>query len=87
MQRELREETGYASDTLIHVCQVPTSSGLTNELVDCFLLLDAEKVGEPMPEPSESIETLIIQKDEIDRWFIEESRAGSLIDPKIMMLV
>ncbi len=87
MIRELAEETGYYSDTLHHVAQVPTSSWLTDELVDCFILLNAVKSGESKPENSESIETLLIKDDEIDEWFLKESQAGNLIDPKVMMLV
>ncbi len=87
MLRELLEETGYSATQLHYVGQVPTSSGLTNEIVDCFIILGAEKTGEPQTEASESIETIIIREEDMDNWFMEEMQAGNLIDPKVTMLV
>lgn len=87
MLRELREETGYSATELRRVGQVPTSSGLTNEIVDCFILLGVEKTGEPETETSESIETLIIRDDDMDEWFMSQMSEGNLVDPKVMMLV
>jgi ADP-ribose pyrophosphatase len=87
MKRELLEETGYKGSELHYVGQVPTSSGLTNEIVDCFVILGAEKTSEQKTEASESIETLVIDDNEWDEWYRNELSSGSFIDPKLMMLV
>jgi len=79
VDRELREETGYAvkrradGTPMLRVLPQPSysSNGMTEE---CLAIVRAqvEKVGEPQPEPSEFIEVFPLPVADIPR-FLEEN--------------
>ncbi len=53
MQRELREETGFASDEWHPLGSFFANAPRLNNRVHCFLALDAAKVAEPVPDDGE----------------------------------
>ena len=57
MQRELREETGYAAQEWLKLGVTTANTGRQNNSVHSFLALDARRVAEPTPEPGEIIAT------------------------------
>ena len=64
-RRELLEETGYASDTLIQIgCVSPNPANQSN-LIYSFLALDAEKVGGQHLDATEDIEVLLKPLEEV----------------------
>ena len=87
MARELSEETGYVSGDVRNSFTVPTSAGLTNETVQCFVCLDAVPNGEAHPEASESVRTILVPDAEFDDFLYRKYLWGTLVDPKVPMLV
>jgi 8-oxo-dGTP pyrophosphatase MutT (NUDIX family) len=57
MQRELKEETGFASDEWCPLGSFFANAPRLNNRVHCFLALDAQKVAEPTLDDSEIILT------------------------------
>jgi ADP-ribose diphosphatase len=64
-KRELLEETGYSSSTLIQVGQFYPNPALQTNTLHCFLALDAEKVGEQNLDAGEDIEVHLVPLDEL----------------------
>lgn len=64
VKRELLEETGYASDSIEYALTVPTSSGLTNELVSCYIARNCQRVSDILNlDASESISVFTLPVD------------------------
>lgn len=72
MRRELLEETGYSGGRLVKAFRAPTSSGLTNEVIDCFILQGVEKTSKPECEPSESIDVRLVRDAEFDDFLFRQ---------------
>ena len=64
-QRELLEETGYASDRFIEVGKVYPNPATHNNLTHSFLALDVEKVDQQSLDETEEIEVSLIPFDEL----------------------
>ncbi len=64
-QRELLEETGYASQNWLATGSVCPNPGLQNNWMHCFLALDAEKVAEPRLDETEHIEVLLMPLEDM----------------------
>ena len=54
--RELREETGYAARKIVELGWVHPNPAIQNNRCHSYLALDAERVGEPSPDPNEAFE-------------------------------
>ena len=63
--RELREETGYWSDELVHLGTVQAQPALQNNFCHTFLALNAVRVTEPSPDPGEDLNVVTIPLEEI----------------------
>jgi ADP-ribose diphosphatase len=64
-RRELREETGYASDQFFQVgCVSPNPANQTN-LIYSFLALDAQKAGDQQLDEAEEIEVVLKPLDDV----------------------
>ncbi len=87
MRRELLEETGYSGGAVIPAFKMPTSSGLTNELVDCFVVRGVRKTAEPTPENAEAIQVVTVADGDFDRFLKTCYELGRLVDPKVPALV
>ena len=82
-RRELLEETGYEANTIISLTDGPTSSGLTNEMVNFYLATNLKKVGPGGGDATENITVHEIPLSEVERWAKTRQSEGVLVDPKI----
>lgn len=64
-RRELREETGYTSDTWVKLATFYASPTRANNHIHIYLALDAKKVGEQVLDPNESINVLRLPQAQI----------------------
>lgn len=87
MRRELLEETGYSGGTLLKTFAMPTSAGLTDETVDCFVVRGVRKTAEPSLEGAESARTLLVTDAGFDAFLKARYECGQLVDPKVPALV
>lgn len=88
VKRELLEETGYASEDIEYVLTVPTSSGLTNELVSCYIARNCQRVSKVLDlDASESISVFTLPIDTAFECLCKEARKGNLVDSKVFMML
>lgn len=64
-KRELREETGYGSDSWFPLGIVEPNPAVMTNRTHCFLALDARRTFEPSPDPGEELEVSLAQLDSI----------------------
>ncbi len=87
--RELLEETGYevpgGRDGLELLFTVPSSAGLTNEVVTIFGARGVRKVADGGGVDGENIVVHALPVGEVAGWLHARSRAGVLVDPKIFV--
>lgn len=58
--RELREETGYASDELVDLGWVHPNPAVQTNRCHSFLARHARRVGDPTPDPDEAFEIVTV---------------------------
>ncbi|WP_124727373.1 NUDIX hydrolase [Staphylospora marina] len=76
--RELREETGYTSDTVpLKLGTFYTNPAVSNNTITTFLLRDCYRVGEQRLDPAEHVEWLVIPVSEFEK-MIREGRIRRL---------
>ena len=87
--RELVEETGYEANSLSHITTVPTSPGLTNEIVSIFYAEKVIKVGEGggVKSEGEDIKVHAIPVRKLDAWLFNMTSDGNMIDMKVWIAV
>jgi ADP-ribose pyrophosphatase len=87
--RELLEETGYevpgGPESLEHLFTVPSSAGLTSEVVSIFGARGVRKVAEGGGVDGENIVVHPLPVGEVAGWLLARSRAGVLVDPKVFI--
>ena len=81
--RELMEETGYESQTVIPLGPTVSSAGLTDETVHFFLALDLTKVAAGGGDDSENITVHTVPFVDIEEWLNVAKKRGCLIDARI----
>lgn len=86
-ERELLEETGYASDDWVRVFTGPLSAGMTTELVTFFVARNARKVGAGGGAGNEDITQHVVPLQSLLDWLRARTDEGILIDPKIYAAV
>ena len=64
-QRELLEETGYASSNIVQVGKFYPNPAIQNETMYCFLATDAEKVAGQHLDDGEDIEIHLVDFEEV----------------------
>jgi 8-oxo-dGTP pyrophosphatase MutT (NUDIX family) len=64
-RRELLEETGYTSPSIIEVGKIYPNPALQTNTLYCYLALDAEKVGAQSLDAGEDIEVHLMPLDEL----------------------
>lgn len=82
-QRELLEETGYASGCIEPLTTGPASSGLTSELVTLFFASQLKKTGRGGGVAHEEITVHEVPLEQVHDWLQAQAASGVLIDPKI----
>lgn len=87
--RELLEETGYeipgGPNSLELLFTVPSSAGLTSEVVTIFGARGARKVGAGGGVDGENIVVHAPPLDEAADWLHARARAGVFLDPKVFI--
>jgi ADP-ribose pyrophosphatase len=87
--RELLEETGYevpgGPASLEHLFTVPSSAGLTSEVVTIFGARGVRKVAQGGGVDGENIVVHAPPVGEVAGWLVARSRAGVLVDPKVFI--
>ena len=87
--RELLEETGYevpgGPESLEPLFTVPSSAGLTSEVVTIFGVRGVRKVADGGGVDGESIVVHALPVGEVAGWLLARSRAGVLVDPKVFI--
>jgi len=85
--REAKEESGYELEekNMHFVGSFPSSSGLTDEIVDVYVGLNANNVrtADWVPDPEEGIEVIPCTIDNLEQVIRLRADAGDLIDSKI----
>ncbi len=74
-RRELREETGFLAEELVHLGDFTPYSGVSNEVCHVFLARDLREVGAD-PEPTEEMEVLRLPREEARSFLL----SGPLLD-------
>ncbi|MDJ0753710.1 MAG: NUDIX hydrolase [Ardenticatenaceae bacterium] len=64
--RELREETGYAADEVVHIGSVSPNPALFTNRCHTFLALSTQQIGTPQFDGTEDIEITLHTLPEID---------------------
>lgn len=84
-RREILEETGYVPQNMYYVWRTPSSSGLTTEVIDCFIWLNCKKVTDILDlDNAEDIQVLEIPLSEIDDFMSQvRQRVDLTIDSKV----
>jgi ADP-ribose pyrophosphatase len=77
--RELREETGYAADSLEPLGRFYSAPGFCTELLHAFVATGLTAVGQDL-EPTEHIAVHPVSREELDRLLGE----GAIVDAKTL---
>lgn len=88
-RREILEETGYTPESLVHVWKTPTSSGLTSEVIDCYIWLNCKKVSDILTlDNAEDIQVLEIPLAKIDEFIKDvETNTNITVDSKVKFMI
>lgn len=78
-QRELREETGYASKEWSLVGTHAPNPALQNNLMYTYVAKNCFVEGEPTPDPFEDLETLFYSKDDVMKLLREGAIDHSIV--------
>lgn len=81
--RELVEETGYQAKHLETVLIGPSSSGMTDEVLNIYYASGLEKVGAGGGDGSEDITVHLVPLEKADAWLQQQIKTGILVDPKV----
>lgn len=80
-QRELLEETGYASTRWHAIGSAPVYPAAQTNRIHCFLALDARKTADPTPDAAEIIHVRDLPLGEL----LEQVRSGTLELPALQL--
>jgi len=72
-KRELLEETGHASDRIIHLGGLTPNAATHTNRSHPLVAYDCRKIAEPNPAGEEEIETLWVEAEELLKW-IDDGR-------------
>jgi ADP-ribose pyrophosphatase len=81
--RELEEETGFSATEVSLLMEMPSSAGMTDEIISFALASGLRRSGPGGGDDSEDISVHIIHLQQVDEWLKAQSAAGKLLDPKI----
>lgn len=84
-RRELSEETGYSGGQWSALWDGPSSSGLTDEMLQLFLARNVQKTAPGGGDASESITVHAIALTELPEFLKTRRTAGILVDLKVYL--
>jgi ADP-ribose pyrophosphatase len=82
-RRELEEETGYTAEHVSILSRVPSSAGLTDEVVTLVRASGLRLVGSGGGVEDESIAVHRVPLTEVSEWLAARTAKGQLIDPRV----
>ncbi|MBI2215525.1 MAG: NUDIX hydrolase [Acidobacteria bacterium] len=82
-RRELVEETGFDCDEMERIGRGPSSSGLTDEVIDFFRASAVRRIHEGGGVGDEEITVHLVPLVEVRNWLAAKEANGYLVDPKI----
>ena len=82
-RRELLEETGYEASTWTHLCDVTSSSGLTDEVVSIFRAENLHRAGPGGGDDSEAITVHEVETDRLLEWLTHAVARGARVDSRV----
>jgi ADP-ribose pyrophosphatase len=82
-RRELREETGWAAESLEPLGRGPGSAGMSSEIVNFYLARGVRLAGEQGEREKEEIRVHVVPLGEITDWARAREAEGILVDPKV----
>lgn len=83
-RRELIEETGYRAGQLTEVTAMPSSAGMSSEVVTCYVARGLVKVGEGGGDASEDITVHLVPLSEFRAFVRGRMESGTWVDPKVL---
>lgn len=86
-RRELLEECGFSGEKFEFLTRGPTSAGLTSELIDFYLVRDAQQISEGGGDESESIKVHVVPLAKLGAWAKRKSTRKTCVDPKVFAAV
>jgi ADP-ribose pyrophosphatase len=82
--REFLEETGYEASKWTQILPMPTSPGMSSEVVTLFLAGDLRQRSKTPANPEEGITIHQVPLDVVDTWVADQMKRGDvLLDPKV----
>lgn len=81
--RELEEETGFAARQMRLLMELPSSAGMSDEIISFVLAEDLYRVGPGGGDASESILVHQIPLSGVDDWLKAQLATGKTLDPKV----
>jgi len=84
---ELEEETGYRANIMRKVFSGTVSPGLSNEITDCFIATNLEKIsfGGGNKDEKENIKVHEVHIDDFENWIKNKELSGTIIDIKVWL--
>jgi len=88
VQREVLEETWYCSNDIEYFASFPTSQGLVNETIDCFVFRNSwQKSKDLNLDLSEDINVILVKIEDFDNFLTKTMSEWFLIDPKVFVFL
>lgn len=81
--RELEEETGFAARQMKLLMELPSSAGMSDEIISFVLAEDLHRVGPGGGDASEDIVVHLVPLSAADDWLMEQLHSGKTLDPKV----
>lgn len=82
-KRELLEETGFVATTWDELWTMPSSAGLTDELVTLFRARGLQRQGVGGGDETENITVHEVPLREIHAWLDSQRQSGKLVDARV----
>ncbi len=82
-ERELLEETGFASNDMTHIFTGPSSPGMVSEMLNVFLTTDVVRKNSGGGDDSEEIKVHLVPLSKIRKWLERKATTKTCIDLKV----
>ena len=82
-KRELLEETGYVAEEWEEVMPMPSSAGMTDELVTMFRAKNLTRLHEGGGDETEEITVHEVPLNTVRDWLFDQHASGKLVDARV----